>query len=253
MKIVRKILFGLGINPRKTIKAILSLPWYFSQLAKFKSNCNWKMTIYPCLLDRFEQGGGQGEYFWQDIVVAKEVIALNPDRHIDIGSRLDGFIAHLACTRSLDVLDIRPIDCSLEGVHFHKVDIMALPTVWNDAADCVTSLHSVEHFGLGRYNDQLDVNSWKKGIGNISRIIRSNGILFLSTPIGAERIEFNAHRVFNPISIITEAKKNHLALDSLTVINKYGERTKVHKENETEVYGTKNYNLGIFKFVKKEL
>lgn len=197
------------------------------------------------------RGGGQGEYFWQDLVVAKEVIALNPDRHVDIGSRLDGFIAHLACIRSLDVLDIRPIDCFLDNVHFHKVDIMDLPIIWHGIADCVTCLHSIEHFGLGRYNDQLDANGWKKGIDNISKILKSNGTLFLSTPIGAERVEFNAHRVFNPMSIINEAKKNKLLLCSLTIIDKYGKLIKICEEQDAKVYANENYNLGIFRFYKK--
>ena len=34
---------------------------------------------------------------------------LNLKRHVDIGSRLDGFVAHVASFREIEVLDIRPL------------------------------------------------------------------------------------------------------------------------------------------------
>ena len=32
----------------------------------------------------------------------------NPLKHVDVGSRIDGFVAHLACMREVEVFDIRP-------------------------------------------------------------------------------------------------------------------------------------------------
>ena len=73
----------------------------------------WPISTYPILLDRFEQSSSLGEYFWQDLFVAKQIITSNPLRHVDVGSRIDGFIAHLLCTREVEVFDIRPLNISI--------------------------------------------------------------------------------------------------------------------------------------------
>ena len=38
-------------------------------------------------------GRAKGHYFHQDLLVAKFINESNPRRHVDIGSRVDGFIA----------------------------------------------------------------------------------------------------------------------------------------------------------------
>ena len=40
----------------------------------------------------------------------------NPPNHLDIGSRTDGFVAHVACFRELDVLDIREQNSKVKKV-----------------------------------------------------------------------------------------------------------------------------------------
>jgi hypothetical protein len=32
-----------------------------------------------------------------------------PERHIDVGCRVDGLVAHIASYRAIDVIDIRPL------------------------------------------------------------------------------------------------------------------------------------------------
>lgn len=51
----------------------------------------------PCLTDRYEEGGAtKNEYFWQDLLVARSIYACAPLKHVDIGSRVYGFVAHVA-------------------------------------------------------------------------------------------------------------------------------------------------------------
>jgi len=64
------------------------------------------MEYYPRLLDKNEYAASVGECLWQNLFVAKRIIAENPTRHIDIGSRVDAFIAHLACIRPVEVFYI---------------------------------------------------------------------------------------------------------------------------------------------------
>jgi hypothetical protein len=47
----------------------------------------------PCLKDRYEDSGSaRGHYFHQDLLVARRVFARNPERHMDVGSRVDVFV-----------------------------------------------------------------------------------------------------------------------------------------------------------------
>ena len=55
-----------------------------------------------------ESGVKGGHYFHQDLLVARRVFQNQPYKHIDIGSRTDGFVAHVASFRELEVFDIRP-------------------------------------------------------------------------------------------------------------------------------------------------
>ena len=56
-----------------------------------------------------EAGVAKGHYFNQDFAGSKFYFTDNPERHIDIGSRIDGFVAHVAAFRSIEVMDIRKL------------------------------------------------------------------------------------------------------------------------------------------------
>ena len=75
------------------------------------------MKFMPCLHDRYEEGGAtKSEYFWQDLLVARAIHATMPVKHVDIGSRVDGFVAHVASFREIEVFDVRPISTAVPGV-----------------------------------------------------------------------------------------------------------------------------------------
>lgn len=54
-------------------------------------------------------GTSKGHYFHQDLLVAKLINEHNPKRHVDIASRVDGFVAHVASYREIEVVDVRPL------------------------------------------------------------------------------------------------------------------------------------------------
>ena len=68
-----------------------------------------------------------------------------------------------------------------------------VPTNYCDSISC---LHALEHFGLGRYGDKIDPDGHLKGFRNITKMLKTNGVFYFSVPMGRQRIEFNAHRVF---------------------------------------------------------
>jgi len=129
--------------------------------------------------------------------VARRVFERSPERHIDVGSRIDGFVAHVAAFRAIDVVDIRPLTVAAKNISFVRSDMQNPDAAGRiGEADSVSCLNAVEHFGLGRYGDPLQVDGHVQGIRNIARLVLQGGIYYLSVPIGPQRVEFNAHRVF---------------------------------------------------------
>lgn len=151
----------------------------------------------PILTEWDETSGGLGAYFVQDLTVARWIRDAGPERHVDVGSRIDGFVANVATFREIEVLDIRPAPGEVAGVIFHQLDLMDdLPTKWIGCTDSLSCLHTIEHFGLGRYGDSIDPDGHLKGLAQLKRMVAPGGLIYLSTPIGPERVEFNAHRIF---------------------------------------------------------
>ena len=86
-----------GLAPRTFMRSLRGLPVYLRDWAAFRKGYVEKMKFMPCLHDRYEEGGAtKSEYFWQDHLVARAIHAANPDKHVDNGSRLDGFVAQVA-------------------------------------------------------------------------------------------------------------------------------------------------------------
>src|SRR5262245_17992472 len=50
-----------------------------------------------------------GHYFHQDLWAARKICQARPARHVDIGSRIDGFVAHVLTFMPVEVIDIRPM------------------------------------------------------------------------------------------------------------------------------------------------
>jgi hypothetical protein len=63
----------------------------------------------------------------------------------------------------------------------------------------VTSLSSIEHFGLGRYGDAFDLEGDRKAMEEMRRCLKAGGILVLSTTLtrGKPVLAFNAHRIYS--------------------------------------------------------
>jgi SAM-dependent methyltransferase len=137
-----------------------------------------------------------GHYFHQDIHVARKIFLNKPIRHLDIGSRTDGFVAHVSVYREIEIIDIREQMSNVKNIKFRLADLMNMPKDIMNSYDSISSLHAIEHFGLGRYGDPIDYFGHVKALENIHKILKINGIFYFSTPIGSQRIEFNAHRVF---------------------------------------------------------
>ena len=192
-----------GINLVLLKKNIGGLFFYFRDLSLLKKQKGSDVSFvfgkkYPILSERFVEGGTMsGHYFHQDLFVAKEIFKESPVKHVDVGSRTDGFIAHLAVFRKVEVLDIRQLDSKVDNISFRKADLMKPAEGMVNYCDSISSLHAIEHFGLGRYGDPIDYFGHIKAIKYITAMLKKEGVFYFSVPIGKQRIEFNAHRVFS--------------------------------------------------------
>lgn len=246
----------LGLDPLLLARSLRGLPRFASDWVKFRKKYSGPLTWMPCLHDRYEEGGAtKSEYFWQDLLVARWIFNAKPKRHVDIGSRVDGFVAHVASFRNIEVFDVRPISTHIPGVVFKQADLMrreGLPGAGMDYCDSLSCLHALEHFGLGRYGDPIDPTGYERGIANMALLLTPGGTLYLSTPIGRERVEFNANRVFDPRNIIQLIEGQGLTLQQLTVISASGVvRDDVETSPETlQALAASTYNLGLFVFTK---
>ena len=98
-----------------------------------------------------------GDYFYQDIWAARKIHKRLPKEHVDIGSRIDGFITHLLVfMENVTVMDVRPAESNVPGLKFVEADCTTLKMLGDDSVDSISSLHAAEHFGLGRYGDPVD-------------------------------------------------------------------------------------------------
>ncbi len=92
----------MGLDLLKFVRFIGGLFHYVRDYIHFKRSFNGKLTITPCLHDWHEEGGAtKSEYFWQDLLVARWVFDDKPQRHVDVGSRVDGFVVHVASFREI--------------------------------------------------------------------------------------------------------------------------------------------------------
>ncbi len=200
---VRRAVFWLeqlGISPDKLTNRSRGVMRYAKSLKQFKEalgdSTEWPMGDYYPILDEWHEDSGtaSGHYFHQDIWAARKIFERNPARHIDVGSRIDGFVAHVACFREIEVYDIRPISHKVRNIRFVQRDLMK--SAEHEVCDSLSCLHVIEHFGLGRYGDEIDPWGYKRGFKHVSDLLRPSGSFYFSVPMGPQRVEFNAHRVF---------------------------------------------------------
>ena len=251
----------LGLDIRLFFRFLYSLPYYLRSLIKFRKNYFGTLKFTPCLHDMAEEGGAtKNEYFLQDLFVAQRIFSNNPKRHVDVGSRVDGFVAHVASFRNIEVFDVRPFSTVIPGVIFHQANVMDFDAmkIYYDSesdgyCDSLSCLHAIEHFGLGRYGDPIDPIGYQNGISNLAALLKPGGFMYLSTPIGRERVEFNANWVFNPNTIIDCATKNNLQLIELWIVDLEKSDVQPCLVNIEEIskLSLKYYQLGIFIFSKE--
>jgi len=170
--------------------------WFVRSLMKLSADRNpalGEISLYPCLEDRTSSTPLDPTYFYQDAWAARKLFELRPEHHHDVGSSAMtiGLLAQFVPTT---MVDIRPIELTLDNLSFIEGSVLDLP--FEDCSvESLSSLCVVEHVGLGRYGDELDPSGTEKAIAELKRVVKPGGSLMISVPVdGENRLYFNAHR-----------------------------------------------------------
>ncbi len=246
-------LLSAGIDLRKFATFIRKYPQFRKQRAAFVRMGGTVSISDARLFDYEDQAGqSQGHYFHVDLVVASYIHADCPARHIDVGSRIDGFVAHVAAFRKIEVIDIRALDVSQhDNISFLQLDLTDSAAVQPKIADSISCLHAIEHFGLGRYGDPLDPHGHIKGFAGVAKMLAPGGKLYIAFPISdSPRVVFNGERVFHPRDILSWQP----GIEGLELVrfDYVGDDGLIHRDADLngEMTGL-SYGCGIYTFTKK--
>lgn len=197
----------LGLQPLKLL-SLRALPGYCRDLAAYRrlrrrlpDASDAALQLAPLFSDRYAgAGAGRSLYFLQDLLCSSRVLSQPGVRHVDIGSRIDGFVAQIAASRPIEVLDIRPLEQPpTPNLRFLQGDILDPPEGLERQYDLVSSLHALEHVGLGRYGDPIAPDGFERALANTAAFVAPGGHLMIALPVAEmERnlVQFNSQRLF---------------------------------------------------------
>ena len=226
---------------------ILYLPRYIVQYVRYFRlsrglQPKWVDT-YPCLGDWTTTTPFDSHYFYQGAWLARKLCLHAPLRHVDVGSSVI-MLGVISAYVETEFVDLRPIDTNLSGLIPRVGSILSLD-FGNNSVPSLSCLHVIEHIGLGRYGDPLDALGSIKAAAELERVLYPGGRLYLSLPVGRERVCFNAHRVHSPASVIRMFEK--LKLIEFSWVDDAG---RFHDNSSPNMAEVQEYACGMFVFEK---
>jgi len=203
--------------------------------------------LAPILTDFTAPAGTAcGHYFHQDLWAARRIYARRPPHHVDVGSRIDGFVAHVLTFMAVTVVDIRELGSDVDGLTFVRGDMCRLEGFATDSVVSLSCLHAIEHVGLGRYGDPVDPEGWRVAMRELGRVLARGGRLYLGTPIGRERVCFNSQRVFAPSTVLDAF--SDLQLVSFAAVD---DEDRLVMDADPASFGGAWNACGLFEFTKR--
>lgn len=175
----------------------------------------------------------------------EKIKQFNPRLHVDISSYIP-FVAFLSPFIKVFHLDYNPPPIKLPNVITGRADLKALP--FNDnSIESLSCMHVVEHIGLGRYGDDVDIDGDIKAIKELQRVLKPRGNLYFVVPVGQECIYYNAHRIYPYDTIINTF--NELKLVEFSLVYKHDPF--ITYNADPELVKDCEYGCGLFHFTKE--
>jgi SAM-dependent methyltransferase len=186
-------------------KRVLYFFKFLGEYRKLKGSNDGRLSIkfgeiHPCLKDRVSTTPFDQHYTYHPAWAARVLAQTRPSEHVDISSILS-FSALVSAFIPVRFYDYRPAELNLGNLQSGFADLKQL-SFPADSIESLSCMHTVEHIGLGRYGDELDIAGDIKAINELKRVLKPGGTLLFVTPVGRPRIEFNAHRIYSYRQIV---------------------------------------------------
>jgi SAM-dependent methyltransferase len=196
---VNRILSSIGLRLSRA-SGVLNIP------KDFRKQYNWQLDELRknnrgfVIFKEFTYDVGihpQSYVDYECMFAARHIAERNPTSILDIGSYRH-FVVGLLASYKVTTLDIRKRDCCSDNETVLTCDAKKLD-IPSNSFDTIVSLCALEHFGLGRYGDEFDINTDTKAFNEMRRVLKPEGILVFTTTItrATASIAFNAHRIYD--------------------------------------------------------
>jgi len=182
-------------------------------------------------------------YVYHTAWAARILAEIRPSKHIDISS-YTYFATIASAFVPVDFYDYRIPNITLSDLHCGSADLCDLPFE-SQSVQSISCMHTVEHIGLGRYGDPLDASGDQRAMTELQRVVAPGGSLLIVVPVGKPRIQFNAHRIYDPRML--ESALPELSLHQWSVLPDDASRGLVNTPSREFVL-KQNYGCGCFWF-----
>lgn len=245
---VKRILrnWGLAVLYPRPFLGLIFIPRFLLHFLRYSRLSKGQRTVYemqPCLGDWTSATPFDAHYFYQGAWLARILAAVKPESHVDVGTSVMT-IATISAFVPIEFIDVRPLQAKLHGLQCRKGDILHLPFK-DKSIKSISCMHVIEHIGLGRYGDPLDPAGSEKAATELKRVLASGGKLYLTLPVGRERICFNAHRVHHPAKVLQMFEG--LQLVEFSYVD---DRGHFHAASTPEKCAGMEYACGMYQFFK---
>lgn len=232
----------------KKLLRLVSSPFilkdYFKFIKREKRFSVKASDFYPCIKDKTIKTGFDAHYVYHTSWAARKVKEINPQAHTDISSSLY-FSGIVSAFVSVNFYDYRPADLNLSNLKSSHIDLTKLD-FGNNSINSLSCMHTVEHIGLGRYGDSIDPEGDLIAIKELKRVLSVGGSLLFVVPVGAPKIEYNAHRIYS-FEMIKEYFKE-LKLKEFSLITDNGQFI---TNADPALVKDQKYGCGCFWFIKE--
>jgi len=135
-------------------------------------------------------------YIYHTGWASRVLAATRPAKHIDIAS-LNFWAVAVSAFIPMEFYEFRPMPCKgLSSFVCGEANLTSLPFADN-SIDSLSSLHTLEHIGLGRYGDAVDASGDRKAAAELVRVLAPGGQLLMAVPCGKPRLIYNMGRVYS--------------------------------------------------------